>query len=359
MMNQRHRQVVNPICRYEVVAVVVLLIAVPAVTSDCFASDLTERETAFLKTHCLDCHGSETSEGDITLHNISDVTTQNAVLWQKVLNQIATAEMPPDGEPQPNGNEREALITWLSKSLTAIGITPRLPSGPLPADGNLVAHERLFSGNFKGPSSSPPRFWRRSQSQYDALMEQLWVIPRLRYEKSHTRSDAKWAGYGYSQPFPTLDPDDFTNFAGSIHADQATLRALLEAGGQVAERLTSDATSYAKELQPPIAAGVPSIKRGSHWEQFKVEPPSRPGEFKPFLVQGVAPQQEERDALIRRVFQLLLSRVPNEVEIGRYRKLLDKSLEKSGNLAALRGLIVAVFVSPRVCISHGTGDGAT
>ncbi len=317
---------------------------------------------AFINHHCADCHGKDEPEGDLALVRLGVLTKDNAATWQRVLTQIASGEMPPDGQPRPDLDQREAMIAWIVDSMVAADIQPKLPGGPLPQDGNLIDHERLFSGKFKGAAYSPPRYWRRSQTQYDALMEQLWVIPKLRYEKAHQRNDPMWAAYSYSQPFPALDPENFSNYSAGVHADEATLRALLDAGGQIAERLTSDTTAYAKELQPPIAVGVPSIRRGSPWEKWKLDPPPRPAEFAPFMPvedqQPVAaPTAAQQQAAVARVFQMLLGREPDDGELQRYGDLLARSVEKNGPLAALRGLITAVFVSPEFVFRMEVGMG--
>ena len=263
----------------------------------------------FLKAHCLKCHSDEKPRGKVSLEKLTTVTKENAKLWQRALTQLALGEMPPDGRPRPKLSEREAVLGWIVHSLTKVGVDPKLPGGALPEAGNLIDHERLFSGQFNGPASSPPRFWRKSQPQYDALMERLWIIPRLRYEKAHTRRDAKWAGYGYSRPFPSLDPERFTNYSGSVHADEATLRALMDAGGQIAERLTSEKPAYDKFLQPPIAVGVPSVRKTSSFRRFLIDPPSPPKEYAPFMAKRTTTHEQQQNA-IRRTFQLILSRKP-------------------------------------------------
>jgi hypothetical protein len=324
----------------------VLLAAV--VTRDGFAAEVHLRDgpAAFFKKHCFDCHGGDELEGKVSLDGLEKVAMTNGGLWQRVLSQLETGAMPPDDESRPALADREAVISWIVEAMNQAGIAPQLPGGPLPPDGNLIDHARLFSGHHKGLAWSPPRYWRRSQSQYDALMEQLWVIPKLRYEKAHSRSDPKWAGYSYSQPFPALEPSHFTNYAGGVFADETVLRALMDAGGQIAERLTSDKAAYANEHQPPIAVGVPSIRRGSKWERFKVAPPVRPDEFEPFLAKDAKPNAEQQSAAVARAFQVLLNRAPTGVELERYGGLLERSVKKSGALAALRGLITAVIVSP-------------
>ncbi len=319
----------------------------------------------FVGKHCIACHAGDSPEGKVSLEKLAEITPANANLWQRVLTQLAIGEMPPDGEPRPSVADREAMIRGIVGSLRKAKIEPQLPGGPLPSEGNLIDHERLFSGWNQEPAYSPPRFWRRSQSQYDALMEHLWVIPKLRYEKAHTRNDPEWAGYGYSQPFPGLDPENFTNYPQSVHADAAALRALMDAGGQIAERLTSDKTAYAKQIQPPIANGVPSVRRGSEWEKFLLQPPKRPVEFEPFIPNDQQPtarsreipSQAQQQAAVRRVFQMFLNRKPNDDEITRYGGLFQKSITKNGSLTALRGLITAVMISPEFVFRMEVGLG--
>ena len=298
----------------------------------------------FFKTFCTGCHGKKEPDGDLSLVGMDKVDSDNAQIWHNILNQLASGEMPPEGEDLPTNSEREAMIRWIMDSMEEAGIQHH-SSGPLPTDGNRLEHGLLFEKKSKAPSYSPARFWRQSQPQYDALMEKLWVIPKLRYEKDHQRDDPKWAAYSYAKPFPGLDPKHFQDYPGSVHADEAVLRALLDAGGQIAERMLSDKTAYAKEIQPPIAAGIPNIRRGSTWEKFKLEPPAQPAEFKPFL-EASDVTEEQRHAAIARVFQIFLNRTPDEEELGRYDGLLQKSLKNASPRTSLKGLLTAVMVSP-------------
>lgn len=310
----------------------------------------------FLEQHCLDCHDSADSKGDLSLENYK---TLDHSVWQSVLEQIATDEMPPKKKKKrANGPEREKVVTAIFDFLREIGADPKLPGGPLPEDGNLVDHERLFSGRIQGPAFSPPRFWRRSQSQYDNLMEQLWVIPKLRYEKSSLRDDPKWAAYSYSKPFPQLQPNDFTNYSGEIHADEATLRSLMNAGAQIAERLTAEKLDFASEIQPWKAVGAPSLKRNHPWERFKIDPPKRAEEFEPFLTKNAAPTKAEKDNAIRKVFQILLGRNADEKERTRYATLLDRCIERGDSASGLRGLITAVIISPEFVFTMEMGLGS-
>ena len=298
----------------------------------------------FFQAYCTGCHGKKEPDGDLSLVGMEQVEPAKAILWHRVLNQMASSEMPPPKEEQPSEPEKQAMIRWILDSMQKAGIQDHV-SGPLPTDGNRLDHRLLFEIEPNTPGYSPARFWRQSQPQYDALMEKLWVIPKLRYEKDHQRDDPKWAAYSYAKPFPGLDPKHFQDYPGSVHADEAVLRALLDAGGQIAERILSDKTAYAKEIQPPIAAGIPNIRRGSTWEKFVKSPPPRPPEFAPFL-ESAKVTEEQRHAPIARVFQIFLNRTPEQSELQRYDGLLQKSLKNAAPRTALKGLLTAVMVSP-------------
>jgi len=324
-----------------------------------FAKPAEEQVQLFVESHCIDCHGSEKPKGELSLENFDGISPGQ---WQLVLEQIATDEMPPKKRKErPGALEREQVIAAISELLQADGHEAKLPGGPMPEDGNLVDHELLFSGRITGPASSPPRFWRRSQPQYDRLMEQLWVIPKLRYEKADDRDSPKWAAYSYSKPFPQLDPESFTNYSGDVHADEAALRSLMDAGAQIADRLLADKPAFARELQPWSAVGAPSVRRGHPWERFNIDPPKRAAQFEPFLDTGVQPDAAQKEAAIDYAFNLLMGRSAKPDELERYAGLLDRCIDRSGARAGLRGLITAVMVSPefvfRMEIGMGEKDG--
>lgn len=323
------------------------------------AADPGEKAVAsYLEEHCIRCHGPEKKKGKVRFDLLSEVNQDNVDLWKSMKEMVQFEDMPPEDETQPKKEENRAFMDWVTGELNKTdGALTDQQSLYNPAQGNLVDHEKLFDGSIKGLASSPPRFWRRSQSQYDALMEELWVIPKLRYERTHRRRNPEHAAFSYSQPFPQMDPKHFSNYSGGVHGDEAVMRALMSAGTQIAERLTSDKPAYNKDHQPPTAKGVPSIRRGSVWEKFKVDPPARPGEFEPFLKEGAAPTADEQQAAVVRVFKLVLDRQPGAAEVTRYGALLDKMVDSSGALAGLRGLISAVFVSPEFVFRMEVGMG--
>lgn len=70
----------------------------------------------YLKTYCLDCHGSEDPEAKLDLSGYSsahDVGTAHQT-WAIVLDRIEAGEMPPaDAEPKPTAEQSSAIAKWI------------------------------------------------------------------------------------------------------------------------------------------------------------------------------------------------------------------------------------------------------
>lgn len=73
-----------------------------------------------LSAHCLDCHNSETTEGELDLTNLtagSGVTPQNAPVLENMLKRVMAAEMPPADFGSLPGSDQDVLIRSLNKEL--------------------------------------------------------------------------------------------------------------------------------------------------------------------------------------------------------------------------------------------------
>ena len=78
-----------------------------------------EQHRALLKTHCLDCHDSETREGKVDLENLAFriTTIEQAELWQKILNALNSGEMPPEGSEQPDKTVKADFLDDLAQTM--------------------------------------------------------------------------------------------------------------------------------------------------------------------------------------------------------------------------------------------------
>ncbi len=66
---------------------------------------------AFLARHCVSCHGPDKKRGGIALHTFQDeqALQKDRKLWNAVLRQVSTGEMPPAGKLKPEPAEVEAF----------------------------------------------------------------------------------------------------------------------------------------------------------------------------------------------------------------------------------------------------------
>jgi hypothetical protein len=100
-------------------------ICIAAFSFTCFAqaalpeARLPEKHRAFFKTHCLDCHDSETREGKVDLETLPFriTTIEQAELWQKVLGALNSGEMPPKDSEQPGNKEKADFLDDLALTM--------------------------------------------------------------------------------------------------------------------------------------------------------------------------------------------------------------------------------------------------
>lgn len=93
---------------------------------------------AFLKKHCVRCHGPQKEEGDIRIDRLSrdfkaGVDTHH---WAEALDKVNSGEMPPEDEPQPTQDEIAEFVLNLNTRLKE-GRAARMAARP------AVAHYRL------------------------------------------------------------------------------------------------------------------------------------------------------------------------------------------------------------------------
>lgn len=93
---------------------------------------------AFLKKHCVRCHGPQKEEGDIRIDRLSRdfKAGVDSHHWAEALDKLNSGEMPPEDEPQPTQDEIAAFVAKLD-SLLKEGRAARMAARP------AVSHYRL------------------------------------------------------------------------------------------------------------------------------------------------------------------------------------------------------------------------
>src|ERR1700748_3261712 len=81
--------------------------------------------------YCLGCHNAKLKTAGVVLEGL-DITQapHDAVVWERVLRKIRTAEMPPRGLPRPTPEQYSAFATSLEETLDAAAVAHPEPGRP-------------------------------------------------------------------------------------------------------------------------------------------------------------------------------------------------------------------------------------
>jgi len=148
------------------------------VTGEKPKGDFENFASAFLESHCFDCHDDENQEADLNLLELGPVDETNAAVWKAIWAQVALQEMPPKKKPQPAVVDRLRFSDWIIGELEREmknkgGFNAHLD----PNKGNFVAHELLFEPLPKDiqlePTSSPARIWRVTPQEHITRLNEL------------------------------------------------------------------------------------------------------------------------------------------------------------------------------------------
>jgi len=84
-----------------------------------------------LAQHCIDCHGPDTTEGNIRIDTLDPdlVTGADADWWSEIFSVVTKGEMPPPGDGVMKDDERQQLVDWLSAELLSASVVRRRAGG--------------------------------------------------------------------------------------------------------------------------------------------------------------------------------------------------------------------------------------
>lgn len=140
--------------------------------------DFNRLAKPFLENHCLDCHGANDPEGDLSLIDLGPIDEVNAGTWKSIWAQVTLKEMPPAEEEQPEVIRRLQFSDWIVGELTRVmrdkgGFRAHLD----PSKANFIDHELLFGTLPEGiklaPTSSPARIWRLTPQEHITRLNEL------------------------------------------------------------------------------------------------------------------------------------------------------------------------------------------
>ena len=281
----------------------------------------------FLTSHCTSCHGEKDPEADFRIDNLNpDIESGPDVdAWNLIRFRLLKEEMPPAESKKPPHGKSSQMISWLTSELTKANVKLLVPDDYfLPKNGNKVDHEKLFSGEIKGPAATPARIWRQSPHAYQAL----------------TSGELAKNVRGIAQPFSSFSGDDLKDYSQGYTIDESTASQLLRNASLIVASQTrgemKDGKWQAKGYPQPVKEFVRLFESNSGKELVNDE-----------LI----------EAAINKQFGLILRRKPNELELKRYSELMKKSVADSGMVQGVRVALSAVLLTPESVFRFELGSG--
>jgi len=176
------------------------------------ADDYAEKVLPILKESCLNCHSTKKQKGEVDLEQFASVADirRSPKVWEAVLEQVASGEMPPKKEKALTEAAKKVLLDWTHKTLDEIAVANAGDPGP-------VVLRRL------------------SNSEYTYAVQDLTGVPSLDPTREFPVDGS--AGEG------------FTNVGAALVMSPGLLSKYLVAGKDVAQHavLLSDGLAFSEK----------------------------------------------------------------------------------------------------------------
>ena len=274
----------------------------------------------FLQKHCLECHGMDEPEADVSLSGLTADMTNPATArtWERVHGQLTLSAMPPITEPQPDAHARAQIASWIEQLLRKAGIKAENRM-TRPGYGNYLKHELLFGKSEAQPSFSPPRLWRIRPTVYERNAQQL--AKGGKYVKPFT---LKSGGHTFR---------DYDNQYVIGGADLAQLMA-----------------------NTRVAAGL-LTQRVESKDGFKRGPRTPEQLFQLIHPENNSPADEQLTTAIDWLYHRVLLRDPTDEEAKRTIDFARSSMAADGQLLGVRNMVSAVLLHPEALYRSEQGGG--
>jgi len=268
----------------------------------------------WLRTHCLECHGSKAPEAGLSLVNLTDI--DDLATWKAIDRRLRANEMPPVDALQPTAEERRRALRWVAERWKRAGSSAAVETRPV-ADGNAVDHRSLFSPRVEtSEASTPARLWRVTGPAYEGHIDRL--IRRFSLELRN-RGDSHLAAPWNFTPQREFADDASVHRVGEAEIEQLLRNATLLAGSMVRRHSgkVPQQGEFIRELATLIQAGD-SVTSDQ-------------------VVGAIGP-----------TFRALLARDPSPDEEERYVSFVQRSAAEQGGRLAAEQLLTALLCQTEV-----------
>lgn len=279
-----------------------------------------------LENYCSDCHGDDTQKGDVRVDQLATLPLgERLALLNRMQEQTFLGQMPPkERKSQPTVEERKALVEWIGSELRVHKASTLEDKLRLPAYGNYVDHDRLFSGEIKDAPYTPARRWL--------------VSPQIFAQRAYDIFGPKGFGRpstltGVTNPF-VLPEGSGVRYYDNGSLDGGTLLVMLGNADWISRKQVLGARVKSGEVK---ADALPDPRD-------KWVPKNYPAVFDTIVQKGEPPTDPEIHEAVRAQFSAVLQRVPEDAELAKYTKLMRESVALGGNAEGLRQMLLAVLL---------------
>jgi hypothetical protein len=268
--------------------------------------------TAFLKTHCLKCHGTAKKSGGICLDDLTTDVAKDMERWLAIRDQVRDGLMPPAKEPRPENIQSRKLVAWVSAQTG-------IKAAALPNQGNLIPHELLFGKPAPAGEGHPGRLWRLSAEGYLGFIRSIGKVPTDKI----------------IQPFTMVPERGIKDFAGLYTIDEPSTEILIRNAELMVEAMAGH----------EIKDGVVKGKNGSVKEFVVLMDPK------------LEPSRKQLEAAVQQMFKLALGRIPADADLARFLGLYDKCAKIGDHPGAVKTMLQAVLLRSDAMFRSELGQG--
>lgn len=269
---------------------------------------------AFLDAHCIRCHGEQEPKADFALHHLSVAAIEpfNLAPWQRVLEKLASHQMPPKAAKQPAAADRERVVAWIKATFTKSGLHEDSLATFSSVQGNLVDHDALFSGQPSGDCATPARVWRLSPQSYVAFMRRLNDEFQLGFVNRE--------GFEIQPPWELPKQWDFADYSTTHSVGEAEIEFHLRNCLNLVERI------------------LPAVQKN----QFAIR------SIHTVYTAGKTATPQQIKAAVKESFERILKMSPEPREMEEFSELLSRSLHEFEPAKAVERFLISVLFHPEV-----------
>jgi len=308
------------------------------------AVTVPEKVQNLLESHCVDCHSEDSAEGSVQFDTISQLDTgATLALLNKAQDQLFFGLMPPEDAPQPDTDDRTALMRGIRSTLREHNASDLDKKLNYPDSGNYVDHQQLFNGKNSEAAYTPARRWLISPRIFEERVVNLFAL------EGRDLANARQNGfYGVTNPFVLPDHSGVRDYdLGTLGG--GTLLVMLGNARWIAEKQIVAAQIRKGDITP---GKFPNPR--DRWY-----PKTTPAAFEKIILDEGTPVTDDVVAAINTQFERVLQRSPSESELEKYVALTQSSIELAGNINGLRQMLVSVLLESEFLYRIEFGGGET